>query len=254
MLTEVFKKGDRVFHFIFGWGSVTGDPEKGVCDVVFEDRGSVTIPCKEKHLSFCEYDLVTGGLSHERAVELEVGKSYMAKTGNAMVINRVGNYGNYGFYFGDWSDKIPCITPGIWREATDEEVRSALEKETIRRYGENWQDVKIKEDIHPVSGSFLNENAYIPAIKDAAAGWIIVNKNGYLFYMGVWAEKLEEPEFKPFQKVLVRNKDYTPWRINLFDSYEGGDFPYKCLTSLWSQCIPYEGNEHLLGTTKSPEK
>src|SRR5690625_5845370 len=79
-----------------------------------------------------------------------------------------------------------------------------LEKETIRRYGENWQDVKIKEDIHPVSGSFLNENAYIPAIKDAAAGWIIVNKNGYLFYMGVWAEKLEEPEFKPFQKVLDR--------------------------------------------------
>src|SRR5690625_185400 len=191
MLTEVFKKGDRVFHFIFGWGSVTGDPEKGVCDVVFEDRGSVTIPCKEKHLSFCEYDLVTGGLSHERAVELEVGKSYMAKTGNAMVINRVGNYGNYGFYFGDWSDKIPCITPGIWREATDEEVRSALEKETIRRYGENWQDVKIKEDIHPVSGSFLNENGYILAIKEAAAGWIIVNINVYIFYMGVWDENMD---------------------------------------------------------------
>src|SRR5690625_3054737 len=106
MLTEVFKKGDRVFHFIFGWGSVTGDPEKGVCDVVFEDRGSVTIPCKEKHLSFCEYDLVTGGLSHERAVELEVGKSYMAKTGNAMVINRVGNYGNYGFYLDRKSTRL----------------------------------------------------------------------------------------------------------------------------------------------------
>src|SRR5690625_6222573 len=193
---NIFKKGDRVFHFVFGWGSVTGDSEKGVCDVVFENRESVTIPCKEIHLSFCKYDLINGGLSHERPFGLEVGKSYMSKYNNVMIINRVGEWGNYGFTGdGDWRYDLPCITPDIWREASDEEVRSALEKETIRRFGENWKDVKIKRAIYDVDEDCINMGIYDSGeIDQDPDGWYVCGKNGHLFYKVVWAEKVEEDD------------------------------------------------------------
>lgn len=63
-------------------------------------------------------------------------------------------------------------------------------------------------------------------------------------------------EFKPFDKVLVRNSDDELWEINMFSSETlyGADVWYQCISSIWGQCIHYEGNEHLLGTTDSPKK
>ena len=55
---------------------------------------------------------------------------------------------------------------------------------------------------------------------------------------------------KPFDKVLVRNSKASKWRANLF-SHKNIDEPYYCVYSSWNYCIPYEGNEHLLGTTKN---
>lgn len=61
---------------------------------------------------------------------------------------------------------------------------------------------------------------------------------------------------KPFDKVLVRDYDKSRWYGDLFLRYyiEGGKTPYECLTGNFVQCIPYEGNEHLLGTTDKPEE
>jgi len=62
----------------------------------------------------------------------------------------------------------------------------------------------------------------------------------------------EKPEFKPFDKVLVRDSDGDEWRIDLFESFsEDAPYSFQCLQSYWKQCIPYEGNEHLLGTTEA---
>lgn len=59
--------------------------------------------------------------------------------------------------------------------------------------------------------------------------------------------------FKPFDKVLVRYDDQHVWQIDFFSHYvRGVECPYKCLTRDFNQCIPYEGNEHLLGTTDAP--
>ena len=65
-----------------------------------------------------------------------------------------------------------------------------------------------------------------------------------------------EFELKPFDKVLVRDKNTKVWVIDIFEKYEDSTsgFCYNCMTSLWKQCIPYKGNEHLLGTTDSPQK
>ena len=56
-------------------------------------------------------------------------------------------------------------------------------------------------------------------------------------------------ELKPFDKVLVRDSESDKWRANLF-SYIGKDGYYHCVYANWAYCIPYIGNESLLGTTK----
>lgn len=56
--------------------------------------------------------------------------------------------------------------------------------------------------------------------------------------------------FKPFDKVLVRDNDEGEWYANYFSHYkENNDCPYVCIDNSYIYCIPYEGNEHLLGTT-----
>lgn len=57
-------------------------------------------------------------------------------------------------------------------------------------------------------------------------------------------------KFKPFEKVLVRDSKASEWRANLF-SHKNINGPYYCVYASWNYCIPYEGNEHLLGTTKN---
>ena len=59
-----------------------------------------------------------------------------------------------------------------------------------------------------------------------------------------------ECPIKPFDKVLVRDDENNIWYANYFSHYrEDEDYPYACMDSSYRYCIPYEGNEHLLGTT-----
>lgn len=70
------------------------------------------------------------------------------------------------------------------------------------------------------------------------------------------AEKKEvadlKPKVKPFDRVLVRDSKSDNWRANLF-GYIGKDGYYHCVYANWAYCIPYIGNESLLGTTKDVE-
>jgi hypothetical protein len=63
-----------------------------------------------------------------------------------------------------------------------------------------------------------------------------------------------EPQFKPFDKVLVRDNDDT-WRAALYShkiEVEGKTIYYA--GGQWTQCIPYEGNQELVGTTDKPKE
>ena len=68
--------------------------------------------------------------------------------------------------------------------------------------------------------------------------------------------KVIEPKcsFKPFDKVLVRYGNGI-WGATFFSRYDNKSaWAYVGVDCInWEQCIPYEGNEHLLGTDKSPE-
>lgn len=63
-----------------------------------------------------------------------------------------------------------------------------------------------------------------------------------------------EPKFNPFDKVLVRGTEHGKWQANLFshlndDEHEAS---YVCIDGVdYPYCVPYEGNEELLGTNKT---
>ncbi len=63
-----------------------------------------------------------------------------------------------------------------------------------------------------------------------------------------------EYEFKPFQQVLVRDKEYHEWTASIFSHNKEFDYKYTSISGVnWKFCIPFEGNEHLLGTTNKPQ-
>lgn len=64
-----------------------------------------------------------------------------------------------------------------------------------------------------------------------------------------------KPTFKPYDRVLVRDNDNQCWNPEFFTYLKlGSSLPYQCFGCPFKQCIPYEGNEHLLGTTNAPDK
>lgn len=59
-------------------------------------------------------------------------------------------------------------------------------------------------------------------------------------------------KFQPFQKVLVKdiesiNDCFTVWSIDFYSYFDMESHKHRCLGGLWDHCVPYEGNEHLLG-------
>jgi hypothetical protein len=58
----------------------------------------------------------------------------------------------------------------------------------------------------------------------------------------------DAPEFKPFDKVLARDELAESWSADIFSHMNGG--LYVCVGDGWFMCIPYEGNEHRVGTTE----
>ena len=63
------------------------------------------------------------------------------------------------------------------------------------------------------------------------------------------SDKFDIIALKPFEsKVLVRDVDYHEWEGAIFGRYDGKKF-FTIGGLDWEYCIPYKGNERLLGTT-----
>lgn len=63
--------------------------------------------------------------------------------------------------------------------------------------------------------------------------------------------KFDITTLKPFDKVLVRDHITQIWTADLFSFFDKDRAcPYVCIGHYTNQCVPYEENEHLLGTTK----
>lgn len=68
-------------------------------------------------------------------------------------------------------------------------------------------------------------------------------------------EVKQEYEFKPFDRVLVRDGNKEKWKADLFSYKTENDvFSYMCVSDSYKECIPYnEQTAHLLGTTEKYE-
>lgn len=66
----------------------------------------------------------------------------------------------------------------------------------------------------------------------------------------------EAPKFQPFQKVLVKDCEegiFGVWHCDLF-SHISKEGKYFTISGEWENCIPFEGNEHLIGTKDDPKE
>lgn len=59
------------------------------------------------------------------------------------------------------------------------------------------------------------------------------------------------PEFKMFDKVLVRDSEDDIWTATFFSHYRRDGKVMAINEALWEYCIPALGNEHLVGTKNS---
>ena len=69
--------------------------------------------------------------------------------------------------------------------------------------------------------------------------------------------KFDPKTLNPFDKVLVRNKDYCTWVCDLFSHIitEIQYYKYRCSSNRYEYCIPYnDDTKHLVGITdEAPE-
>ena len=85
-----------------------------------------------------------------------------------------------------------------------------------------------------------------------------LNNNQFIRFMDEKIYELVPNKFdintlKPLQPVLVRDTNEQVWTMDLFshkiDTNKRLRISFACVGHYPNQCIPYEGNEHLLGTT-----
>ena len=59
---------------------------------------------------------------------------------------------------------------------------------------------------------------------------------------------MKQFEFKPFDKVLVRDNVTQEWSADFY-SHTDANGNHQCVSSNWNECIPYnEQTKHLIGT------
>lgn len=168
-------------------------------------------------------------------------------------------------YFGWNFQNNTLFEKGNWRfdRLATEEERAKL-FQTIKDNGYRWDpDTKTLEKlIEPVfkEGDRISlkcEDIYWD-IKTIEGNWYICT-NGAKIHIGeqhhyeLVPNKFDITTLKPFDKVLVRDFDNTPWEIEFFSRLLDGKH-FKCFELSYVQCIPYEGNEYLLGKKDDCDK
>ena len=158
--------------------------------------------------------------------------------------------------------QICCYTDNV-RFATKEEKAKLFD--AIKDNGYKWNEEtktleKLSEPKFKVGDrikhkTYISQGAVVTEIKDT---YYIINDESALPFTfqdeyDLVPNKFDITTLVPFEsKVLVRNDKFSNWKPAIFGCYmkDGSDYYYSVLGgTCWIYCIPYESNEHLLGTT-----
>lgn len=131
---------------------------------------------------------------------------------------------------------------GILKEINNESTHSnyiTLEEGTLDDMPDGWVNDKIRMATEEECKRLFD------ALKKDGKRWNADKK--------CFEDIKEEYQFKPFDRVLVRDNNSAKWRIDIFSNLSRmlPTYSYLCVGGEWKQCIPYEGNEKLLGTNTS---
>ena len=94
----------------------------------------------------------------------------------------------------------------------------------------------------------LSKEITLASIEDRNKLFFVIAKEGYIYDKEQY--KFIKQEFKPFDRVLVKDDFNDPWKTDiLFELCRSNHYYYRCATGYYRLCIPYKGNEYLLGKT-----
>lgn len=139
--------------------------------------------------------------------------------------------------------------------------RCINEDDSISAYC-GWNGYTFRVTIDGLGYGTLSSTRYVPATKEQSDLLFAKMKEaGYQWNVKKKELRKIKPHydianFKPFDKVLVRCGNNEEWMIEFYCKYDTlvhtspyRDYPFMGIGDSYSQCIPFEGNEHLLGTT-----
>ena len=133
-------------------------------------------------------------------------------------------------------------------------------QEKVFKLGVKWSEGNQYVVDNTNGDMFFTIDNYLHLFLDWGKAYFINNTSKQIFLDEVLA--IEEPKinFKPFDKVLVRDGYDVRWKPKLFAWYNVDykeDYPYPFEATdgdVYSYCIPYKGNEELANTTKNPKQ
>lgn len=161
---------------------------------------------------------------------------------------------------------IPDVMVRASRLATEEEKQELFQ--VIKNDGYKWnaETKTLEELIKPkfkvgdrVRHKTTNKDAVyeISKIYDDSYGLVGYTWMLYMSFQDQYElvpDKFDINTLKPFEsKVLVRDSNNNMWQPSFWGYYKGGN-SYNTVRGAYNQCIPYEGNEHLLGTKDDCEE
>ena len=232
---------------------------------VFEDSECVLFPSKEirdwnKIRYFKDADIVASTISY-KDTWVGIFKQYINKNFESYCfINGKGVFNNIG---------LKTHSLASTRLATKEEKAKLFQ--AIKDNGYHWNEEtktleKLVEPKFKVGDMIVKRNSItnswivssvsseyyglkLPEGFEGIGVLPVSEQDDYELLLNT--DKFDITTLKPFDKVLIRDSDTQKWSASLFSYCDGlKSYKYTCINgSGFKQCIPYEGNEHLLGTT-----
>lgn len=138
-----------------------------------------------------------------------------------------------------FNGQVPCLVTGDYSQDIKNWVCGLLEDDDF-----------CTNIIHP---SEWNARFYTFATKEVKDKLFkAMDKAGYT-WDGETLKKKKEYQFKPFEKVLVRDAESEEWGCTFYSHFNSkGRYHHITTGGMYTMCIPFEGNERLVGTTKNP--
>lgn len=207
--------------------------------------------------------------------EVVSDNTYPIKVLSKVPFSRFGSFTENGFYYGDIEDAEVMLLPSCemrdWSKffkhgdvLVDEDMETAVVFDGWTN--DDYTEFNTTIDYYKISdkwgkGDICSTGLFRKATDEERAEFIAAAEEHYggkynPETLQVEPVKVIEPKcsLKPFDKVLVRDSDAGIWKAAHFSHYIGEyDYPYFTTASAYKQCVPYDCNEHLLGTDKSPE-